>query len=111
MPLFMKVAEALDIPYVVLADTDIKEIKPEWGDPRKAHEESENAKHQRWNKDIDSVCNKGRVFWLDPNFESVMGLPQNESEKIDRAIETFTAMKKDEVPLHLVDPIQALLKL
>jgi putative ATP-dependent endonuclease of OLD family len=29
LPLFMRVAEALEIPYVVLADDDFREIKPE----------------------------------------------------------------------------------
>jgi predicted ATP-dependent endonuclease of OLD family len=110
LPLFMRVAEALEIPYVVLADNDICEIKPEWGEQRKKQEEADNAKHRTWNKEIEKACLKGKLFWLSPNFEAVLGLPANESEKIDRAIAMFIAIKKENIPGVLLAPIEALLK-
>jgi len=87
------------------------EIKPEWDESRKAREEGENAKHRRWNKAILDVCHNEKLFWLSPSFEGVMGLPQSESEKIDRALALFSAMKRDNVPAALSDPIEKLLKL
>ena len=44
----MRVAKALEIPYVVLADHDIREIKAEWSDTRKKREEERNKKHLQW---------------------------------------------------------------
>lgn len=52
----------------------------------------------------------GKVFWLSPNFEAVLGLPENEREKIDLAIAMFAAMKKEDIPAALLAPIEALLK-
>lgn len=74
LPVFMRVAEALEIPYVVLADEDVHEIKADWSEQRRKQEEAENAKHRR-NKDIENACLKGKLFWLSPNFEAVLGLP------------------------------------
>ena len=110
LPLFVRVAEALDIQYVVVADDDIREIKAEWTESRKNQEESENAKHRRWNKDIENASSKGKLFWLSPNFEAVLGLPQNDREKIDQAVAKFEQMKKEDVPAVLLAPMEALLK-
>lgn len=40
----MRVAKALEIPYIVLADHDIREIKA----ARKKREEERNKKHLQW---------------------------------------------------------------
>ncbi len=44
LPLFVRVAKALEIPYIVLADHDIREIKA----ARKKREEERNKEHLQW---------------------------------------------------------------
>jgi len=107
--LFARVLGALGIPYVILADHDIREIKPEWNPKRQESESQRNAKHAHWNTDIESVCTDSSLFWLRPDFEAVLGLPKNESEKIDRAFETFMNATAEDIPDCLRKPIEALL--
>jgi predicted ATP-dependent endonuclease of OLD family len=110
LPLFIKVLSALDIPYVVLADHDVKEIEPEWTNGRKAEELARNEKHESWNRQIEAVCDEGCLFWLRPNFEVELGLPESESEKIDQALAQFEDSKASEIPDCIKAPINALLE-
>jgi hypothetical protein len=46
---------------------------------------------------------------MKPNFESELGLPKNENEKIDRALEKFTNATKSDIPQSLSAPIEFLI--
>jgi hypothetical protein len=81
----------------VLADLDIREDR----DPKK------NAKHKAWNAQITEAARAGRVMFLTPDFESISGLPHDESEKIDRAMELFSSMTRDDLPAPLQDVANA----
>lgn len=109
-PLFVCVLNALKIPYAVLADHDIKSIDERLPESKKNHIIENNSKHDRWNKDIESVCENGSLFWMKPNFESVLGLPHNEGEKIDKAMEKFANAMKIDIHESLVAPIEFLVK-
>jgi len=109
-PLFVRVLNALKIPYAVLADHDIKQIAEEMSEIKKKQITGNNQKHECWNKDIISVCENGALFWMKPNFESELGLPKNESEKIDKAMEKFAKATKEDIPESLIKPIDYLLK-
>jgi len=98
LPLFATVCKVLDIPFVILADHDVKEINPSWGEKRRKEECSRNAKQKRWNRDIEKACPANALSWMKPDFESELGPPHNEAEKIDRAIERFSGATADDVP-------------
>jgi len=109
-PLFIKVLKALHIPYAVLADHDIRAVNGTIQENVKKKLSENNAKHQRWNKDIERACEIDALFWMKLNFESELGLPKEESEKIDKAMEMFSKVTKSEIPQSLVSPIEFLVE-
>jgi putative ATP-dependent endonuclease of the OLD family len=110
-PLFVRVLKALNIPYVVLADQDIKPVDESLSAKRQCKINEDNRKHERWNADIETACDAGRLFWMNPDFESEYGLPKNESEKLDKALEFFvSACAEDIRSSALIGPIAFVLK-
>lgn len=108
-PLFVRVLNSLKIPHAVLADHDIQQMNDGWSENKRTKVSEDNKKHERWNRDIESVCENGTLFWMKPNFESELGLPKNENEKIDRAMEKFTNDTKSDIPQSLSAPIEFLI--
>jgi putative ATP-dependent endonuclease of OLD family len=106
IPLLAKVCRAMEIPFVVLADHDVREIDASWSDKRKKKEGDRNRKHERWNGDIELACPKDALFWAKPDLESEVGLPREESEKIDRAIEWIAGVAPEELSDVLRGPIE-----
>jgi len=80
-----------------------------WSENKRKKVSDKNNKHERWNKDIESVCENGSLFWMKPDFESALGLPHNESEKIDQAMQKFTNATKKDIPQSLTAPIEFLI--
>lgn len=111
LPIFVRVAKALAIPYVVLADHDVRDVPADADAKRKQTIEERNRDHARWNADLENVCDAGRLFWMKPTLEAELGLPREETNKIDRALAKFSAIGKDDVPASLVTTIEALMKL
>ncbi len=111
IPLFVKVADNLQIPYVVLADQDIRKIKEDWSEKRKKDEEERNKKHERWNQDILDIAGDKRTFFLTPDFEGAVGLSGDDNQKVDQAMEAFMQISKETVPHCLSEPIEALLEM
>jgi predicted ATP-dependent endonuclease of OLD family len=108
LSLFVRVAKALEIPYVALVDYDIREIMAEWSDARKKKEEERNKKHLQWNAELEKVADKDRLFFLTPSFEAELGLPEAEDEKIDNALKRFESAKAADIPACLEGPIERL---
>jgi len=96
--LFAKVCRAMDIPFAVLADHDVREIDESWSEARKRREEERNAKHRAWNTDIEQACPAGDLFWARPDLEAELGLPREESEKIDRAFGWIAGVVPEQFP-------------
>ncbi len=110
IPLFARVAKALDIPFVILADHDVREIKAEWSDTRKKEQSEKNSKHERWNRDlVVAAGDEKRVFFLRPAFEDEMSLSGDDSQKVDQAFNKFETITAATLPAALRDPIHALL--
>jgi predicted ATP-dependent endonuclease of OLD family len=110
MPLFLRVIKALSIPYVALADHDIREPDSDWSPKRQQEQVENNKKHAQWNKELEGSADVGRLFWMKPDFEGEIGLPSNEAEKIDKAMKAFSVIGKDEIKKCLLEPIETLLK-
>lgn len=98
LPLFASVCTALKIPFVVLADHDAREVDPFVSEAQQKAQREKNTKHDRWNADIEKACQASPLFWMNPNFETECGLPHAEGEKIDRALERFSAAEELDVP-------------
>jgi predicted ATP-dependent endonuclease of OLD family len=98
IPLFAKVCRAMDIPFVVLADCDVREIDASWSEQRKKREEERNLKHERWNEDIRAICDPAALFWVRPDLESILDLPHEEAEKIDRAFQWAQRAGEEQIP-------------
>jgi len=109
IPLFVKVAKAFRIPYVVLVDHDIQEIKDDWSDKRQKKERKRNKKHKRWNETILDTAGESRTFWIKPDFEGELGLPRDESSKIDQALSRFDEATEEDIPDCLRDPVEKLM--
>ena len=109
-PLFVQVLNALKIPYAVLADHDVKPVDAELPESVNRETVLDNAKHERWNKDIEDVSENGSLFWMKPNFESELELPKTESEKIDKAMDKFAHATMKDLPKSLTAPIEFLVK-
>jgi predicted ATPase len=110
LALFVRVARALEIPYVVIADHDVRGIDSSWSETRKKKEEERNQKHEKWNGDLTKAAEAGRLFFLKPNFEVEVGLPESEEEKVDQALKRFAQAVAKDVPECLKDPIIRLLQ-
>ena len=109
IPLFARAAKAMDIPFVVLADHDIQAIQDGWSETRRARQEERNRDHERWNRELLQEVGDDRIFWLDPALEDVLGLPREESQKIDRALQWGLNLTRDGIPTSLRAPIERLL--
>jgi predicted ATP-dependent endonuclease of OLD family len=105
IPLFGKVCGGIGIPFAVLADHDVREIQDSWSEARKKKESDRNKKHERWNRQIEEACPGARLFWARPDLESEVGLPREESEKIDRAFEWIGGVTADNLPEVLRAPV------
>jgi predicted ATP-dependent endonuclease of OLD family len=109
--LFAKVCQALEIPFVVLADHDLREIDACWNDKRKRKEEDRNQKHGRWNQEIERACQVDALFWARPDIEAELGLRRKESEKLDRAFEWVDGVTAEQVPEVFRAPIERVVEL
>jgi predicted ATP-dependent endonuclease of OLD family len=98
LPLFASVCAALGIPFVVLADHDVRAIDASWSAADQKTQRVRNTTHERWNADIDKACPPGALFWMKPDFETELGLSHAEAEKIDRALERFSGVTESDAP-------------
>ncbi|MGE5487016.1 MAG: ATP-dependent nuclease [bacterium] len=112
MPLFAKILSALHIPFAIVHDDDTQDINPDWTESRKENTRRHNTNHRRWNAQIaEAVGDPSRVFVLSPTFESVCGLPSREESKLQQALELFSNMQKDAIPVEIRKPAERLLEL
>jgi len=105
--LFLRVCRALDIPVVALVDHDVRAMDSEWSEVRQQKERKSNTKHERWNKAIEEAAGDGALFWMRSDFEAEAGLPRDESEKLDRALEHFQKIGEGDLPEVLVRAVRA----
>lgn len=108
LPLFVRVAKAMSLTHVVVADDDIVETDPSWDAGKTARAMEHNKQHRAMNKRLEDVALPGTLFFLKPNFEGVAGLPRNPDTKLDRAIEKFNGIASTDVPIDLLAPLIAL---
>lgn len=109
--IFSKVAKAFNIPYVVVADEDIKDISL-ISDPEKIKKaEAQNKGHKTKNDALKAFVPSENLFWMIPNIEGVLGINENSDNKIKQALDCLASKSKAEIPKQLLEPIIRILNL
>jgi len=109
--IFSKVAKAFNIPYVVVADEDIKDISL-ISDPEKIKKaEAQNKDHKTKNDALKAFVPSENLFWMIPNIEGVLGINENSDNKIKQALDCLASKSKAEIPKQLLEPIIRILNL
>jgi putative ATP-dependent endonuclease of the OLD family len=109
LQLFLRVANAISIPCVTVADEDLVTVDESWDDEQKKKMYEHNKQHTDINRRLSELALRGTLFFLKPNFEGVAGLPRNPDTKLDRAIEKFHGVRREDIPPELLAPVEALL--
>jgi len=103
---FAKVANAFDIPYVVVADDDIKDLSGVKEEAKRLKIQDENKNHQRKNDVLKATVPSEQLFWMVPDIETVLGINENSDNKIKQAL---TRIKSEEfrssMPSEITEPI------
>jgi len=68
-------------------------------------------KHKQWNKAILDAAGKEYTFWLVPTFEGALGLPKDESQKVDQALKRFANATEEDIPDCLKEPVRRLMEI
>lgn len=109
---FAKVATAFGIPYVVVADEDIKDLAAIKDPEKKKKAEAENANHTKKNTALKDFVPAAQMFWMIPNIEAVMGINENTDNKIKQAMEYLKAKKgKDDIAAEMKNPLLAIMRM
>jgi len=131
IPFFVKILSSMNIPWVVIYDTDSNYLlseeqmtainealkNPDISESEKRKLKSRLEKHKetlRKNKLISDLEHQDRIFGLDPNFESICDLPtpSEEWKKIRNARDKFLSYNTyEEVPSQLREAVEKLLEL
>lgn len=109
---FAKVASAFEIPYVVVADDDIKDVSTITDPEKKKKLEKENDNHTKKNKALKESVPTSQLFWMVPNIEAVMGINENTDNKIKQALDYLKSKKdKDEIAAEIQKPLKAIMRM
>ena len=111
IPFFAKIAQAFDIPFVILTDEDVIDPKLET-DPKKVENRKQaNETSVKRNTELVALAGKDNVYFLKPDFEAEMGLPDGDRTKVDEAVARTAALSKKEIPQPFVDAIGMMAKI
>lgn len=109
---FAKVASAFEIPYVVVADDDIKDVSTITDPEKEKKLEKENDNHTKKNKALKEFVPTTQLFWMVPNIEAVMGINENTDNKIKQALDYLKSKKdKDEIAAEIQKPLKAIMRM
>lgn len=108
---FSKVANAFDIPYVVVADDDIRETSTIRDPEKSAKIEVQNRDHKTKNEALRCFVPSDNMFWMIPNIEGVLGINENSDSKIKQTRDCLFEKRQEDIPNQLLAPIDRILKL
>jgi len=98
--LFVRVCQALKIPFLVLHDEDVWPVEGLDGDKRQKREE-QNRSEQAANERIREAIGDGeadRIFMLKPSLEAVLGIPENAKDKPRKVHEKLEGIDLQDLP-------------
>lgn len=111
LPLYVTIAKAFQIPYIVVHDEDPlpDPIPADWDDDKREAKRRTFALNQEIAAMVEAPL--GRVELVSPDFESVAGVSRSQGEKKGKAlaaIDHFEAIDVDRVPERLVEIVRAI---
>ena len=109
LPLYIEIAKAFEIPYLVVHDEDpLPDPMPEtWNENKR----KEKRRTFELNEEVAKLVEEplGRVVVLSPNFEGVAGISKSQGEKKGKALaalDHFEAMGEEEIPEQLREVVR-----
>ena len=110
--MFAKVADAFEIPYVVVADDDIKDTTAIDDITKRKKTEMQNSDHSLKNKALKSFVPNTQLFWMVPNIEAVLRINENTDNKIKQALERLKTIKsKDDIDEGIWNPLKKIMSM
>ena len=109
---FAKVASVFDIPYVVVADDDIKSLEGIKDEAKIQRLQKENENHRKKNDALIATVPSDLLFWMIPNIEGALGINENADNKIKQALERIRSEEfKKAIPDEIAAPINKIISL
>ena len=108
---FAKVADAFDIPFIVIADDDIKDTSAISDSDKLKKVELQNKDHKTKNDALKAFIHADNLFWMLPNIEGVLGISENSDNKIKQARDCLATKTKADMPADLLAPMNRIMKL
>lgn len=108
---FAKVADAFDIPYVVVVDDDIKNTSTISETDKLKKVEIQNKDHKTKNDALKAFVPADNLFWMLPNIEGVLGIGENSDNKIKQVCDCLSQQFQKGMPAALLAPINQIMRL
>ena len=109
---FAKVAAAFEIPYVVVADDDIKDLSAITDPDKKKRTEGENSNHTKKNDALKAFVPSDQLFWMMPNIEAVMGISEKTDNKIKQALDYLKSNTANKgIAAEIQNPIKSIMRM
>ena len=106
---FAKVASAFNIPYVVVADDDIKDLSGISDEVKRQKIQKENENHRKKNEALVATVPSDLLFWMVPNIEAALGINENSDNKIKQALERIKSDDfRSSIPIEITSPVNML---
>ncbi|MDO5123268.1 MAG: AAA family ATPase [Eubacteriales bacterium] len=109
---FAKVASAFDIPYVVVADDDIKDLAEITDETKRQKIQRENENHRTKNAALIATVPSDLLFWMLPNIEAELGINENSDNKIKQALAKIKSEDfRRSIPEAIAYPVNKLIEI
>lgn len=109
---FAKVAKAFGIPYVVVADEDIRDTESISDLEKRKKAEQKNADDKRKNDALKAMVPNDQLFWMIPNIEAIMGINENSDNKIKQAVDYLKSkQEKKDIAVEIKNPIDKIISI
>lgn len=107
IPFFARVCKALEVPFVILHDSDVYPVTGEAEEQRRIAAENEKAA-QRNAAIADAASDPTCLYLLSPSLESTLGIGRRAADKPRRVVEALAKRALAEFPQPLVDAVRVL---
>ena len=109
---FVKVAKAFGIPYVVVADEDIRDSESIIDPEKRKKAEQKNADDKRKNDALKATVPNDQLFWMIPNIEAIMGINENSDNKIKQAVDYLKSkQEKKDIAVEIKNPVDRIISM
>lgn len=110
IPFFVRISRALEIPFAILHDEDVRPEPDEDDQSQEARRRRQaNADAQKLNSDIEEAAgDAARVFMLSPSLEDALDIGRSAADKPYRVAQELERRELEELPSRLIDAVRSL---